>query len=51
VAPGNVVTIMIGERVRVLRIVALPQRRGPPEDAQRCFEELSPAQTIDAGAQ
>jgi hypothetical protein len=42
---------MIGARVRVIRIVALPQRRGAAEEAQRCFDDLSPEQTIDASAQ
>lgn len=51
VVPGSIVTIMIGDRVRVLRILTLPVRRGSAEEAQRCFDDLSPAQTIDASAQ
>lgn len=29
-----------GGRVRALRIMALPHRRGPPEEGRACYEEL-----------
>ncbi len=29
-----------GGRVRVLRIAALPTRRGPPQEARVCYEDL-----------
>jgi len=35
---GNVLTFAIGTQVRVLRIVALPLRRGTPAEARACYE-------------
>ena len=29
-----------GGRVRAIRIIALPTRRGPAEEARRCYEDL-----------
>ncbi|MFS0738272.1 S4 domain-containing protein [Sphingomonas sp. 1P06PA] len=37
---GNVLSFALHDRVRVLRIVALPARRGPPAEARDCFEEI-----------
>ncbi|KQT34848.1 RNA-binding protein [Sphingomonas sp. Leaf412] len=37
---GNVLTFMTAGRVRVLRIEALPTRRGPPAEARECYQEL-----------
>lgn len=37
---GNVLSFALNDRVRVLRIVALPARRGPPAEARDCFEEI-----------
>lgn len=32
-------------RVRAIRVIALPSRRGPPQEAQGCYEDLlAPAQ-------
>jgi ribosome-associated heat shock protein Hsp15 len=42
VGPGDVLTIALDRRVRVLRIVAIAPRRGGAEDAKRLFEELTP---------
>jgi ribosome-associated heat shock protein Hsp15 len=42
VAPGLVLTFAIGPRVRVVRIVALGERRGPAPEAQSLYEDLSP---------
>ena len=33
------------DQVRILRILDLPARRGPPPEARACYEELEP----DAG--
>lgn len=41
--PGDVVTVAVGPRVRVLRVLASGERRGPPEVARRLYEELTPA--------
>lgn len=42
--PGDVVTFAIGQRVRVLRVVALGDRRGSATEAARLYEDLSPPQ-------
>ena len=41
--PGQVLTFTQGERVRVIRIVALGTRRGPASEAAELYEDLSPA--------
>lgn len=34
-----------GGQIRAIRVAALPARRGPPEEARRCYEDLlGPAQ-------
>lgn len=38
---GNILTLLYNDRVRVLRIAALPPRRGPAPEAQACYEELA----------
>ncbi|WP_394648810.1 RNA-binding S4 domain-containing protein [uncultured Sphingomonas sp.] len=38
---GNILTFFHGGRVRVLRIEALPLRRGPAPEAQGCYQELA----------
>ena len=39
--PGDVLTLTIGKRLRVWRVVALPVRRGPATEARALFEDLS----------
>jgi ribosome-associated heat shock protein Hsp15 len=39
---GDVLSFALHGRVRVIRIVALPARRGPPTEARLCYEDLSP---------
>ena len=43
VAPGMVLTFALGPRVRVIRIRALGERRGPASEARALYDE------IDAG--
>lgn len=38
---GQVLTFARGDAVRVLRIEALPQRRGPAPEAQACYADLT----------
>ncbi len=38
---GNILTFAQGMRVRVVRIAALPARRGPAPEAAACYEELT----------
>ena len=40
VAPGDVLTLASGGRVRVIRIVALGIRRGPAAEAAGLYEDL-----------
>jgi ribosome-associated heat shock protein Hsp15 len=39
---GSVIALPLGGRVRVLRVLALPQRRGPAPEACLCYEEIEP---------
>jgi len=39
---GNVLTFPLNDRVRVIRVEALPTRRGPAPEAQACYSDLSP---------
>ena len=38
---GSIITLPLREHVRVLRVLALPERRGPAAEARTCYEELS----------
>jgi len=42
VRPGQVLAFPLNGRVRVLRVEALPGRRGPAPEAQGCYTDLSP---------
>jgi ribosome-associated heat shock protein Hsp15 len=42
VKPGDVLTFPQGRAIRVVRISALPARRGPPAEARGCYDDLSP---------
>lgn len=37
---GDLITVPQGAQVRVLRILAMPDRRGPPSEAGICYEAL-----------
>lgn len=39
---GDVVTVSVGRKVRVLKVVSSGVRRGPASEAQGLFEELTP---------
>ncbi len=43
VAPGMVLTCALGPRVRVVRILALGQRRGPATEARELYDEIEAA--------
>jgi ribosome-associated heat shock protein Hsp15 len=40
VRAGSVIALPLHERVRVLRVLQLPTRRGPAAEARACYEEL-----------
>ena len=42
VAPGMVLTFARGPRVRVIRVLALGERRGPANEARSLYEEIDP---------
>ncbi|MEP2533285.1 RNA-binding S4 domain-containing protein [Shimia sp.] len=44
VGSGDVLTFPQAKRVRVVRVVALPERRGPASEAQTLYEDLTPEQ-------
>ena len=39
---GSVIALPLHDKVRILRVLALPDRRGPPAEARACYEELGP---------
>lgn len=42
VRPGDVVTVTVRGHVRVLKMVAAGERRGPPPEAQALYQDLTP---------
>ena len=47
---GSVLTFALHGRVRVIRVEALPARRGPPAEARLCYEDLAAGPLADAAA-
>ena len=43
---GSIIALPLHEKVRILRVLSLPSRRGPAPEARACYEEL----TIDEDA-
>ena len=37
---GSVVALPLHDRIRILRVLSLPDRRGPAAQARLCYEEL-----------
>ncbi|MEQ3625921.1 MAG: RNA-binding S4 domain-containing protein [Celeribacter sp.] len=44
VGPGDTLTFAQGDDIRVIRIVAAGERRGPAPEAQALYEDLDPPQ-------
>ena len=42
VTPGMILTFALGPKVRVVKIVALGERRGPAPEARLLYEEIEP---------
>jgi ribosome-associated heat shock protein Hsp15 len=42
---GSVIALPLHDEVRVLRVLAMPSRRGPAPEARACYQELA----IDEG--
>jgi ribosome-associated heat shock protein Hsp15 len=45
VAVGSVIAVPLRDQIRIIRVLALPLRRGPASEARGCYEELG----IDEG--
>jgi ribosome-associated heat shock protein Hsp15 len=43
---GDVLTFVQGRQVRVVRVTALGQRRGPASEAQLLYDDLAPAPDV-----
>jgi ribosome-associated heat shock protein Hsp15 len=37
---GSVIALPLRNQVRILKVLALPKRRGPASEARLCYEEL-----------
>ena len=37
---GSVIALPLHDQVRIIRVLALPTRRGPAPEAHACYEEL-----------
>ena len=44
---GSVIAFPLHDKVRVLRVLSLPSRRGPAAEARACYEELDTSAGID----
>ena len=42
VAPGSVLTVPMPREIRVVRVLAVGTRRGPPEEARQLYETIPP---------
>lgn len=49
VRPGDVLTFPQGRHIRVVRIVALGERRGPASEAQTLYDDLAPPSAAPPG--
>lgn len=47
VRPGDVITVAVGPRVRILEVVAPGDRRGPATEAQGLYRDLTPPHEPD----
>jgi ribosome-associated heat shock protein Hsp15 len=50
VGPGDVLTFPQGNRIRVVRVLSLGERRGPAPEAQALYEDLDAAKPLDAAS-
>ncbi len=50
VLPGDVLTFAQGSRIRVIRVQALGERRGPANEAQRLYQDLDPGEADPAAS-
>ncbi len=48
VRPGQILTFPLHNHVRVIKVLALAERRGPASEAQTLYEDLAPPQRENA---
>ena len=41
IAVGQVITLPLHDQIRVIRVEAIPTRRGPPAEAAACYANLT----------
>ena len=46
IKPGDVLTFALGPHIRVIKVAALGNRRGPATEAQSLYEDLDPPRPI-----
>lgn len=51
IAVGDVLTIPLGTTVRLIEVLALPEKRGPAREAQACYRMLDQNGETDIGPQ
>jgi ribosome-associated heat shock protein Hsp15 len=51
IGPGDVLTLAVHGRVRVVRIVNVGARRGPASEAQTLFQELAGTETTPGASE
>ncbi|GHF51147.1 RNA-binding S4 domain-containing protein [Seohaeicola zhoushanensis] len=51
VVAGDVLTFAQGSRIRVIRVLATGERRGPAPEAQALYEDLTPADSAEETAE
>ncbi|HUE79947.1 MAG TPA: S4 domain-containing protein [Sphingomicrobium sp.] len=44
---GSIIALPLCDQVRVLRVLALPERRGPAAEARACYQELGAGSDVD----
>jgi ribosome-associated heat shock protein Hsp15 len=47
IAAGDVVTVAVHDRIRVLKVLGEGKRRGPAAEARELYEDLSPGRSSD----
>ncbi|MCC6827060.1 MAG: RNA-binding S4 domain-containing protein [Novosphingobium sp.] len=50
IAVGDILVVPLGQGVRVIELLALPERRGPATEAQSCYRVLDAAGSFPIAA-
>lgn len=49
VRASQTITFAVGDKVRAIRVLEIPARRGPAPEARACYEDMIVPEPIDAG--